>query len=264
MLKLLRKLLRRKTTEAPLDPRAHLQSRYPDFTSSTIDTILAVEPFTMTSPERIEALCGAVEYLCRSRIAGDVVECGVWRGGSMMAVASMLLREGDHSRQLHLYDTYEGMPPAEDVDKDFLDADASELLSQQDKQDPESIWCYSGLDEVQRNMQSTSYPQESIQFIKGKVEDTLSGNLPDSIALLRLDTDWYESTKVCLEQLYPRLVPGGVLIIDDYGHWQGCRKAVDEYFIRHSVAIHLNRIDYTGRIAIKPGTPQVASVQLSA
>jgi O-methyltransferase len=88
-------------------------------------------------------------------------------------------------------------------------------------------------------------------LVPGRVEETLAFDLPDQIALLRLDTDWYESTKVSLEQLYPRLVPGGVLIIDDYGHWQGCRKAVDDYFYKTDQKILLQRIDYTGRIGIK-------------
>ena len=73
--------------------------------------------------------------------------------------------------------------------------------------------------------------------------------MPERIALLRIDTDWYESTRHELVHLYPRLSPGGVLIIDDYGHWQGARKAVDEYF---QAGLFLNHIDYTGRLAIKP------------
>ena len=169
----------------------------------------------------------------------------------MMAIAKCLQKNNDAGRTLHLYDTFEGMPPAQEVDKDFLDADASQQLEAQDIDDPKSIWCYSGIEEVKQNMASTQYPQASIRFVKGKVEDTLQNQLPEQIAILRLDTDWYESTKICLEQLYPRLVTGGVLIVDDYGHWQGCRKAVDEYFADHEIKIHLQRIDYTGRIAVK-------------
>lgn len=205
----------------------------------------------MTSPERIEALCGAVEYVSTNQIPGDVVECGVWRGGSMMAIASCLQANQDTDRRLHLYDTFEGMPPAQDVDKDFLDTPAANQLDEQDRADPRSVWCYSGIQEVRQNMSRTGYPEEQLQFVKGKVEDTLVGEVPERIALLRLDTDWYESTKICLEVLFPRLVAGGVLIIDDYGHWQGCRQAVDEYFSKTATPIFLQRIDYTGRIAIK-------------
>src|SRR5690606_24776929 len=101
------------------------------------------------------------------------------------------------------------------------------------------------------NMVSTGYPMERCHFVEGKVEDTIPATVPDRISLLRLDTDWYESTRHELEHLWPLLQPGGVLIIDDYGHFEGARKAVDEYFLDRSDAPLLNRIDYTGRIAIK-------------
>ena len=89
-------------------------------------------------------------------------------------------------------------------------------------------------------------------MVKGKVEDTLPGHAPDHIAVLRLDTDWYASTKHEMEHLYPRLARGGVLIIDDYGHWAGSRQAVDEYLAEHGIHLLLNRTDYTGRMALKP------------
>jgi hypothetical protein len=93
---------------------------------------------------------------------------------------------------------------------------------------------------------------DRVQFVKGKVEDTIPHGDLGSIALLRLDTDWYESTAHELKHLYPKLAVGGVLIIDDYGHWQGARKATDAYLSQHTIApILLNTIDYTGRIAVK-------------
>jgi hypothetical protein len=113
-------------------------------------------------------------------------------------------------------------------------------------------WCYASLDDVRANMTSTEYPSDSIEYMKGKVQDTIPGVLPSPIALLRLDTDWYESTRHELEHLYPQLVPGGVLIIDDYGHWEGCREATDEYLARLKVVPLLHRIDRLGVIGIKP------------
>jgi hypothetical protein len=101
-------------------------------------------------------------------------------------------------------------------------------------------------------MAMTNYPQDKLNYVVGKVEDTIPETLPRKIALLRLDTDWYESTLHELNHLYPLLTEGGVLIIDDYGHWQGAKKAVDEYIEKNKLKILLNRIDYTGRIAIKP------------
>jgi len=137
-----------------------------------------------------------------------------------------------------------------DEDVDFLGQDASGLLAEQDREDAKSIWCFSPLDQVKDAMALTGYPEERLNFVQGKVEDTLPTTKPESIALLRLDTDWYESTRCELEHLFPRIVDGGVIIIDDYGHWEGCRRAVDEYMARHNVPIFLQRIDYTGRMAV--------------
>ena len=115
-----------------------------------------------------------------------------------------------------------------------------------------TIWCHSPFDEVQRNLERTGYGLDNMRFVAGKVENTIPSSVPEQISLLRLDTDWYESTLHELTHLYPKLSPGGVLIIDDYGHWQGCRRAVDEYFASQPVPVFLHRIDYTGRLAIKP------------
>jgi hypothetical protein len=110
------------------------------------------------------------------------------------------------------------------------------------------------MEEVQWTMAMSTFPNEQIRFVQGKVEETLPQTRPESIALLRLDTDWYESTRCELEFLFPLLAPGGVLIVDDYGHWQGCRQAVDDYFAATGQLIHLARMDYTGRIGIKLGS----------
>lgn len=220
-----------------------------DFDEQSIRIFNAINPFTMTSPERVYSLISAVRYIVAHGIDGDVVECGVWRGGSMMAVALMLKELGDTGRNLYLYDTYEGMsaPTAEDgpvAEKKFTERQLSEDTSE---------WCRSPIDEVRDNLASTGYPPDRIHFIKGKVEDTIPAEMPaGSIALLRLDTDWYESTRHELIHLYPRLVSKGVLIIDDYGAWEGARRAVDEYLAEYSVPLLLNRIDVTARIAVKP------------
>lgn len=223
----------------------------PDLDPRAAAIIKAVRAYTMTSPERLFALVQAVRYVSAAGIPGDIVECGVWRGGSMMAAARALLECRDSVRHLHLFDTYEGMtaPSAKDVDIGGQRADA--LLTVQDKADPKSIWCYATLEDVQASMATTGYDMSRIHFVKGKVEETVPMDAPESIAILRLDTDWYESTRHELEHLYPRLRPGGVLIIDDYGHWAGCRQAVDEYFSMRKLPLLLNRVDYSGRIAVK-------------
>lgn len=205
----------------------------------------------MTSPERMFALYEAVRYVSRAGIGGDVVECGVWRGGSSMLAALTCLELSD-VRTLWLYDTFAGMtePGAEDV-KWSGESAAAELAAEDRAAGAWSTWAYATLDDVRANMAGTGYPPDRIRYVAGKVEDTIPAELPESIALLRLDTDWYESTRHELLHLWPLLAPGGVLIIDDYGHWQGARRAVDEFFADNPVLLH--RIDYTGRMLVKTG-----------
>jgi O-methyltransferase len=225
--------------------------RPPDFSNELWSIVRAVQHHTMTSPERVSALVESVQFIVKNRIPGSIVECGVWRGGSMMAVALALLKVGDTSRELYLFDTFEGMPVPTAADVDLKGNSAGSLFRKLQTGPDTSDFCHATLDEVQLGMNSTGYDPSLVHLVKGRVEDTIPEHAPDAIALLRLDTDWYESTKYELEQLFPRLAKHGVLIIDDYGHWQGARKAVDEYFAENKIPILLSRVDYTGRIAVK-------------
>ncbi|MEM9944343.1 MAG: TylF/MycF/NovP-related O-methyltransferase [Planctomycetota bacterium] len=223
---------------------------YPvDIPSRVIEIFEEVQPFTMTSIERVNALVDSVDYIVDHQIPGDIVECGVWRGGSMMVVAKCLAAS-QQFRTIHLYDTFEGMSEPTKEDKDYSGGTAVQQLDA-DPTKSGNIWAYSPIEEVKNNLTSVNYPNEQLHFIKGKVEETIPGTIPDQISLLRLDTDWYESTYHELVHLFPRLVPGGVLIIDDYGHWQGAKKAVDQYFEEQKLKLFLSRIDYTGRLCIK-------------
>jgi O-methyltransferase len=214
-------------------------------------------PFTMTSKERMHALYAACMHVVDAGLPGSFVECGVWKGGSSMLIASCLKHRGVTDRDLYLYDTFEGMSVPEDVDRSHTGEPAEGTFASLRRSADTSDWCYSPLDEVKRNMASTGYPAERIHYIKGKVEDSLPDHSPQGpIALLRLDTDWYASTRQELLHLYPALVHNGVLIIDDFGHWEGAKKAVMEYFRENRVNLLLNRIDYTGRIGIKTDGPQ--------
>jgi O-methyltransferase len=207
-------------------------------------------PYTMTTLERMYSLYQAVRYIVKYNIPGNFVECGVWRGGSSMMIALTLAKLGQTDRQIYLYDTFEGMSEPTGDDVTFKGDAATILMKEAEANKETSVWCLATLDDVKANMALTGYPAENLHYVKGKVEDTIPAMLPQqNIALLRLDTDWYESTAHELEFLYPMLNHSGVLIIDDYGHWAGCRRAVDEYF--ENTPILLNRIDYTGRIAIK-------------
>lgn len=220
-----------------------------DLSAADQHIIRRVSPFTMTSLERRASLLGAVDHIVKHRIAGDIVECGVWRGGSMMAVALALMARGDTSRHLYLYDTFEGMSEPTAHDKAISGELAQTQLERTDREHP--LWAVSGLEDVKANLASTGYPAERIHYVQGKVEDTIPATLPKQIALLRLDTDWYESTRHELQHLYPLLAKHGPLIIDDYGHWQGARQAVDEYFANAAEPVFLHRVDYTARLHIK-------------
>ena len=221
-----------------------------DLSAADREIVSRVAPFTMTSLERRASLLGAVDHIVRHRIAGDIVECGVWRGGSMMAVALALMARGDTSRQLYLYDTFDGMSEPTDEDTHRVSGEPARLQLERAGRD-DAVWAVAGLDDVRANLASTGYPAERIHFVQGKVEDTIPGRLPAAIALLRLDTDWYESTRHELQHLYPLLTRHGVLIIDDYGHWDGARRAVDEYFAASAEPVFLHRVDYTARLHVK-------------
>ncbi len=224
----------------------------PDFSAQDVETINSVLTFTMTGPDRILAVIQSIRYLLRAGIPGSIVECGVWRGGSMMAAALALLQCGATDRDLFLFDTFEGMTKPSALDISYSNDPAHVEFARLKKTDDRAAWCDASLEDVRNNLLATGYNSERLHFVKGKVEETIPDLAPEKIALLRLDTDWYESTRHELLHLYPRLSPGGVLIIDDYGHWLGARKATDEYFSQNNIHILLNRIDYTGRIAVKP------------
>jgi len=209
------------------------------------------QKYTMTSLERMFSLYQSINYILDNNIEGDFVECGVWRGGSSMMMSLMLKSRNVSDRKIYLYDTFEGMSEPSELDKTAKGVSATDLMKSEKIDDERSVWCYSSLDNVKNNLYSTGYPMENLIFIQGKVEDTLTKNIPGKLALLRLDTDWYESTKIELEVLYPLLVEKGVLIIDDFGHWEGAKKAVLEYFKSSNNHPLLHRIDYTGRLMIK-------------
>ncbi|MDD3312711.1 TylF/MycF/NovP-related O-methyltransferase [Pseudodesulfovibrio sp.] len=210
-------------------------------------------PYSLTVLRGLEpfyALYKAVEYLVKHNITGDFAECGVWRGGSMMLAALACRHFGDQTRRIHLFDTFEGNPEPRPEDLDWDGQDPHPTWEEYQKRGMK--WGYGGpLEDVRRNVLTTEYPQDRFVFVPGRVEETLPGAAPGSLALLRLDTDLYESTAHELRTLYPRLVPGGVLIVDDYGYYQGARKATDEYLAETGAVILLNRIDASVRLGVK-------------
>ena len=222
-------------------------------TAADAELISSLRPYTMTSGERLWSLLNAVRYVIDEGLPGDFAECGVWRGGSVMAMATELRRLGVTDRRIWLYDTFAGMtaPTAADVEAGS-GVRAETMLAGTEVGDGNNVWCVAGLSDVQANVRTTGYPFDQFTFVEGDVAVTLRQSVPETISLLRLDTDWYESTKLSLEILYPRLVVGGVCILDDYGHWQGARAAVDEYFAAAGHRPFMHPIDYSGRVFIKP------------
>jgi hypothetical protein len=206
--------------------------------------------YTMTSWERLYALYKSVQYVVKNSVPGGIVECGVWRGGSMKLVAHALLALGVTDRTLFLYDTFEGMTEPDPI----LDIDSSGNKAVNDWTEVQRRgvkWSYAPIGEVREVIAGSGYPMNNVVFVKGPVENTLPATVPERIALLRLDTDWYSSTKHEIEHLYPRLSLYGVLILDDYGHYRGAQRAIDEYFDRTGKRPFLNRTDYSCRVGIK-------------
>jgi hypothetical protein len=223
----------------------------PEATPEDLRLIHSVEADTMTSVERRWSTLISVRYVVRSNIAGAFVECGVWRGGQSALAAMTFQREND-LRDLWLFDTFAGMTKPTEADVNLFGPSTHKTYEKSRRGDV-NLWAYAPLDYVKNTMMKTGYPVEKMHFVQGAVEKTLREHeLPPSIAVLRLDTDWYESTKVEMEVLYPRLARGGVLMIDDYGHYAGSRRAVDEYFSEAGIVPLLQPIDYTGRIFVKP------------
>jgi O-methyltransferase len=242
------KLVRK--TLAPRGMR-ELPPKYPqDFSPFTRGLWDKVRPYTMTSQARVANLERAVRYLIESDIKGDFVECGVGAGGSMMAVALTLQAYNETDRRILLYDTFEGMarPTAEDIS--ILGKPALRKYERKTK-DGECTWHNFPIEEVQANMRRTGYPSSALHYFPGLVQDTLPSNDSAEIALLRLDTNLYESTVVECQQLMPKLAVGGVLIIDDYFRWLGQQKAVDEYLKSSEQRMLLTRIDDHAAIGVK-------------
>nr|WP_269327616.1 TylF/MycF/NovP-related O-methyltransferase [Kineosporia mesophila] len=202
--------------KAPAQPKEKPLPR--DFDDEARDIVTAVRPYTAASNEKLHALITAARHLHDHRVDGAVVQCGVGRGGSMQAVARTLLAAGERNRDLFLFDTFGAV---------------------------ESV------DEVRAGLAAVPYPDEHVHLVPGKVDDTLPQHAPDAIALLHLDTEWYSSTRHELDHLYPRLVSGGVLLLDDYGWWQGSRQATDEWLRENGIDLLLWRAG-NGRVAIKP------------
>jgi hypothetical protein len=210
---------------------------------------------TMASRERVIATINACKHAVEARIDGDFVECGVWRGGCCIA-AKLTFENYRSDKKVWLFDTFAGMTPPSDLDTtNFSSGATAERFKKNQSPVGYNNWCFAPLDEVKSNLERSGADLSGVRFVVGDVVTTLANreNIPPKISVLRLDTDFYDSTKAELETLYPRLAVGGSLLIDDFGHWDGARRAVEEYFgalpPRDRPLFHLT--DYTGRMGVK-------------
>lgn len=197
---------------------------------------------TLLSVERLWGLYEAVRGVVQGRVPGDIVECGTFKGGSAGFMLDTLVSLFATDQDVYLFDTFDGFP--EGLDELMIDGQRFRR----------GDWITKSFRaEFDGNVARTKYPSDKIKICAGRVQDTIVKAAPSAIALLHLDTDYYEATIHQLNVLYPRLVRGGFIQIDDYGHFLGCRRATDEYIAKLGTeAPALYRIDYTGRAGRKP------------
>ena len=197
-----------------------------------------VRPYTMCGHARLRGLYQAIHEAVAEHVPGDVVECGAARGGSA-ALMGLALKQLGTARTVWVCDTFEGLPPPTETDPD------------RDLAMPWTGLCRGELGEVQELFRRLGI-LSGCRLVKGLFQDTLPTCGVRAIALLHLDCDWYDSVKACLDHLYDRVSPGGIIQFDDYGHWAGARKAVDDFFRHRAIELRLRRLDYAGRQFVKP------------
>lgn len=219
-----------------IDPNNIIYDNHQD----AYQTIKICAEYSMTTLERLFVLYNLSKYIEDSKIDGDLVECGVWKGGSAGVMADVALKIGKAKRTIWLYDSYEGLPEPTKDDG----STAIKFSNNKSEGKLESIGeCYAQEDYVLELMKKINYPNDKIKIIKGWFQDTVPKIKPEKIAILRLDGDWYESTKICITELYDKVVKGGIIVIDDYGDWEGCKKAIDEFFLLKNISPFLHHVD---------------------
>ena len=239
--------------EAALRQSPMRERLYADFSDGERAIYLASRLNLCGSPEAIVTLVRAVDRVIERGVPGALVECGVYMGGNIEVIIRALQRHGVNDRDIYLYDTFAGMPKPTERDDCALGGVALwEAHRTEADGDKGSDWMKAGVELVRQRLNPLGYPDKHLRFVKGMVEDTIPATIPDRIAILRLDTDFYSSTKHELEHLYPRLSPGGILIIDDYGAFPGSRMATDEYAAEHQLNWFLHRVDAHVRLVVKP------------
>lgn len=234
-------------------PIADFVDSVPELSKSDRLLIRAAEAYSMTSQPRLVANFKACEYVIANNVAGDYVECGVWKGGNGILAKQIFEKSGAVDRKVWLFDTFAGMTSPTNEDRETFTGQPAQIQFTDSIRDGYVDWCYASLAEVKENFASEGLSLDGVRFVQGDVCVTLreGANIPNSISVLRLDTDWYESTLVELEVLYDRVSIGGVVILDDFGYWDGARSAVEGFLESRGLKPLINVIDDTGRLFIK-------------
>ena len=191
-----------------------------------------VRTHTLVGPERIHNLCALAQRIEEERIPGDVIECGVYNGGTAAILARMATRS-KMDRTVWLFDSFQGMPQTNEKDGEQAREYVGKVVGR--------------LDQVRKLLQRAEANMSRVKIVAGMFQDTFPKVDIRQIALLNLDCDWYESINLCLEKFYDSVVPGGFVSIYDYGHWPGCREAVDTFFKERSLSYELRHVDYSAR-----------------
>lgn len=235
-----------------------------EFEEEANKMIKIVRKNTMLPYVNLLTLFEQVLYCEKTNIEGDYVECGVWKGGAVGLMACANLQYSNRRRDIHLFDAFEEIcAPNEKVDGERAINEVKEILGENVPTKGELIplkGIYdrfggpSDIGECKELIENiVNYPSEHVYYHKGWFQDTVPVKAAeiDKICILRLDGDWYDSTKVCLEQFYDKVVPKGFIIFDDYGTYSGCKKAVDEFFPFRNESYYLNYSSWSCRYIIK-------------
>ena len=202
-----------------------------------------VKPYTMVAEPPLRDLVGRMHGILDAGVPGAMVECGVWRGGSSFLMAEVLKRRGEAGRKVWMFDSFEGLPPPQDIDGPSARAYA------EDTENPLYYDnCRAELEEVRAAARELDL-EERVEIVAGWFDQTLpeARDRIGPIALLRIDCDWYEPVLLCLETLYDQVSPGGVLIVDDYYQWDGCTIATHEFLARRELPL---RVQEAAQVAV--------------
>ena len=215
------------------------------------DVLCMARGRTMGSSVQQYTMWQSVQYVENNAINGAVVEFGVWRGGMAMIAAEAMGRCRS-KRNLILFDTFSGMTMPDTRDAELYSNQSADVILKREKNKVGkwTTWAHASLEDVQEGISKCRLPKEQVKYVIGDVHNTVPLNLPESIAVCRIDTDWYSSTSHVLKNAWERITPGGILILDDYDIWSGARNAVDEFFFALKYQPFLIRTEI-GRIVVK-------------